>query len=44
MTLSLAKCSAGGGTMDKPGGGLFFEVCGPLPNGLGLSAALWASG
>lgn len=44
MTLSWANCSAEGGTIDKPGGGRFFEVGGPLPKGLGLSTALDVSG
>ena len=37
MTLSLANCSWDGGIMDKPFGGLFFDVEGvfkPPPNGL----------
>lgn len=45
MTLSLANCSWDGGTMDKPLGGLFFDVEGvfsPPPNG--LSEVLLPSG
>lgn len=41
MTLSFAKRSAAGGTMDRPaGGGRFLDADGPRANGLGLSMGL----